>query len=65
MPKGQPQTMIRVLDHTHTWGRTLGEGALFCFVAEGRIPADTHKKGLQDALRASSLPEAILPMIGI
>lgn len=52
MPKGQPQTGDKGLDHTHTWGRTYWGGALFCFVADVEIRKQTHnKKGLQDALR--------------
>src|SRR6266404_2879614 len=52
MPKGQPQTDDKGLDHTHTWGRTYWGGALFCFVADVEIRKQTHnKKGLQDALR--------------
>jgi hypothetical protein len=52
MPKGQPQTGDRGLDHTHTWGRTYWGGALFCFVADVEIRKQTHnQKGLQDALR--------------
>src|SRR6267143_651332 len=52
MPKGQPQTDDKGLDHTHTWGRTYWGGALFCFVADVEISKQTqNKKGLQDALR--------------
>src|SRR6267378_2666713 len=52
MPKGQPQTDDKGLDHTHTWGRTYWGGALFCFVADVEIRKQTHnKKGLEDALR--------------
>jgi hypothetical protein len=52
MPKGEPQTDDKGLDHTHTWGRTYWGGALFCFVADVEIRKQTHnKKGLQDALR--------------
>jgi hypothetical protein len=52
MPKGQPQTGDKGLDHTHTWGRTYWGGALFCFVADVEIRKQTHNnKGLQDALR--------------
>src|SRR5882724_3041707 len=52
MPKGQPQTDDKGLDHTHTWGRTYWGGALFCFVADVEIRKQTHnQKGLQDALR--------------
>jgi hypothetical protein len=52
MPKGQPQTGDKGLDHTHTWGRTYWGGALFCFVADVEIHKQTHnRKGLQDALR--------------
>ena len=52
MPKGQPQTGDKGLDHTHTWGRTYWGGALFCFVTDVEIRKQTHnKKGLQDALR--------------
>ncbi len=52
MPKGQPQTDDKGMDHTHTWGRTYWGGALFCFVADVEIRKQTHnQKGLQDALR--------------
>ena len=52
MPKGQPQSGDRGLDHTHTWGRTYWGGALFCFSADIEIRKQTqNKKGLQDALR--------------
>ena len=53
MPKGQPQTGDKGLDHTHTWGRTYWGGALFCFVADVEIRKQTHnQRGLQDGLRA-------------
>jgi hypothetical protein len=52
MPKGEPQTGDRGLDHTHTWGRTYWGGALFCLVADVRIHlATNNRKGLQHALR--------------
>src|ERR1700730_2032504 len=52
MPKGLPQEGDRGLDHTHSWGRTYGGGALFCLVADVEIRKQTHnQKGLQDALR--------------
>jgi predicted metalloprotease with PDZ domain len=52
LPKGEPQTFDRGLDHTHTWGRTYWGGALFCFVADVEIRRRTSgRRGLQDALR--------------
>jgi hypothetical protein len=53
MPKGEPQSGDRGLDHTATWGRTYWGGALFCLLADVQIREQTHNhKGLQDALRA-------------
>lgn len=52
MPKGEPQSFDRGLDHTHTWGRTYWGGALFCLVADVRIRQGTkNRRGLQDVLR--------------
>lgn len=53
MPKGEPESGDRGLDHTHTWGRTYWGGALFCLMADVSIRRQTgNRKGLQDALRA-------------
>jgi hypothetical protein len=52
MPKGQPRTGDKGLDHTHTWGRTYWGGALYCLRADVEIRRQTQNaKGLQDALR--------------
>jgi hypothetical protein len=52
MPKGEPQSFDRGLDHTRTWGRTYWGGALFCLLADVRIrQASSNAKGLQHALR--------------
>jgi hypothetical protein len=53
MPRGEPESGDRGLDHTHTWGRTYWGGALFCLMADVSIRRQTgNRKGLQDALRA-------------
>lgn len=53
MPKGEPESGDRGLDHTPTWGRTYWGGAMFCLLADVQIRERTHnRKGLQDALRA-------------
>jgi len=53
MPKGEPESFDKGLDHTHTWGRTYWGGALFCLVADVQIRERTNnRKGLQDAFRA-------------
>src|ERR1700745_2175810 len=50
--QGLPQSGDEGLDNTHTWGRTYGGGALFCFVADIEIHKQTNnRKGLDDALR--------------
>jgi hypothetical protein len=52
MPKGQPRSGDKGLDHTHTWGRTYWGGALYCLRADVEIRRQTQNaKGLQDALR--------------
>lgn len=52
MPKGEPESGDRGLDHTHTWGRTYWGGAIFCLLADVRIRERTkNRKGLEDALR--------------
>ena len=53
MPHGEPGSLDRGLDHTHTWGRTYWGGALFCMVADIRMRQQTKNAfGLQDALAA-------------
>ncbi|MGH8129684.1 MAG: hypothetical protein ACRES3_02395 [Steroidobacteraceae bacterium] len=53
MPNGLPNAGDRGLDHTHTWGRTYWDGALFCLLAELEIRRRTeNRRGLRDALRA-------------
>lgn len=53
IPKGQPQSGDRGLDHTPTWGRTYWGGALFCLLAEVEIRRrSANRFGLQHALRA-------------
>jgi len=53
MPKGDPESLDRGLDNTHTWGRTYWGGAQFCLQADVMIRQQTqNRKGLQDALRA-------------
>ena len=45
--------VTRVMDHTHTWGRTYWGGAMFCLLADVQIREKTANRfGLQDALRA-------------
>ena len=52
MPKGEPRTGDKGLDHTHTWGRTYWGGALYCLQADVEIRRQTvNAEGLQDALR--------------
>jgi hypothetical protein len=52
MPKGLPDTGDQGLDHTHTWARTYWGGALFALLADVRSLEHSHKRGLQEALRA-------------
>ena len=53
LPNGLPRPGDRGLDQTHTWGRTYWGGALFWFLADVAIHAQTkNKKGLEHALRA-------------
>ena len=53
LPKGQPQSGDRGLDHTPTWGRTYWGGALYCLLADLEIRRrSANRFGLQHALRA-------------
>src|SRR5215469_1861778 len=42
MPKGEPRTGDKGLDHTHTWGRTYWGGALYCLRADVEIRRQTQ-----------------------
>jgi hypothetical protein len=54
LPKGQPASGDRGLDHTHTWGRTYWGGALFAFVADLEIrKATADRQSLATALRGA------------
>jgi len=53
MPHGEPGSLDRGIDNTHTWGRTYWGGALFCMIADIQIRQQTKNVfGLQDALAA-------------
>jgi hypothetical protein len=50
--QGLPGPDDKGLDNTHTWARTYWGGALFCFLADVEIHAQTNnREGLDDALR--------------